>query len=138
MEDVAPKLWEELRAEFQRLYNDNEKIQRFLSQAEKGIAVSADAAKYAESVGECAAAAMESVLALDRLPNETMYFNIAERTVRPLFELIHKLVNDAAMATMEAENEKEKIGLKPIRGSYPKYRIKGYIDRLIELSVSEE
>lgn len=138
MEDVAPKLWEELQKEFYGLYNENEKIQQFLSRMEKGTAVSEEAARYSMHVGECAAEAMKKVLAFDRLPNGKLYFNIAERTVRPMLSLVYELVNDAGMKVLEAENKKKKIGLKPIKGTFPEDRIRGIIDKLVEISMDEE
>ena len=138
MTDIVPELWNELQNEFYRLHNKDERIQRFLSRVEKGTAVSEDAAKYSIYIGECAAAAMKKVLALDRLPDGKLYFNIANRTVRPLLTLVYEMVNDAAMKVTMIENKKLGIGLKPIKGSFPEDRIKGFIDKLVELSMAEE
>lgn len=138
MEDIAPRLWDELRKEFDRLYDNDKNIQRFLSHVEKGTAVSEDAAKYSMYVGECAAEAMKKILVPERLPYGKLYFNIAERTVRPLLTMVYELVNDAGMKVLEAENKKKKIGLKPIKGTFPEDRIKGFIDRLVEISMGEE
>lgn len=55
-----------------------------------------------------------------------------------LQRLVYELVNDAGMKVMEAENKKKKIGLKPIKETFPEDRIRGIIDKLVEISMDEE
>lgn len=138
MVDIVPELWEKIEKEFNRLYNEDKRIQRFLSQAEKGTAVSEDAAKYAMYLGECASGALRKHLTMDVLPDGKMYWNIADRTIRPLLKKVHRMVNDAAKKVIDSENEKKGIGIKAVSAPFPKERVDDLISKLADMTLTEE
>lgn len=131
MTDIAPELWEKIHRQFNENMNNDERIQRFLSKMEKGTAVSEDAALYAMCLGECASNAFRTHITQKNLPNGILYWNIADRTIRPLLEEIHKLVNDAAVEVLTAEYKAAGIGIKPQRTDFPAERVKDLIDKIV-------
>ena len=132
MKDIVPELLGRILEEFHSLCDNDEKIQRFLSDNEKGTAVSAAAAVYALHVGQMAARALHDNLTADALPGGKMYFNIADRIVRALAEEIHEAVNTEGAKALENDNRKNGIGLKAFRAPFPEERVKNMIDKLLE------
>lgn len=86
--DIAPELLERIRADFRALLGD----------AKPAADTYAAAADYAELVGSALAEAFRRNLTADALPDGRLYWNIADRVVRPLLEEEHLLVADASAA----------------------------------------
>ena len=75
--DIAPELLERIRADFLALLGD----------AQQEADTYTAAAAYAELVGSALADAFRRNLTADILPDGRLYWNIADRVVRPLLEL---------------------------------------------------
>ena len=87
-QDIAPALLGRIRADFLRL----------LRNAAPSAATYPAALDYADLVGGALAEAFRLHLSADTLPDGRMYWNIADRVLRPLLEEDHALVADAAAA----------------------------------------
>ena len=96
--DIAPELLERIRADFRALLGD----------AKPAADTYAAAADYAELVGSA-----------DALPDGRLYWNIADRVVRPLLEEEHLLVADASAAVQQALNQQANLGIAPQRAVLP-------------------
>lgn len=103
--DIAPELLERIRADFRALLGD----------AKPAADTYAAAADYAELVGSALAEAFRRNLTADALPDGRLYWNIADRVVRPLLEEEHLLVADASAAVQQALNQKANLGIAPQR-----------------------
>lgn len=85
---------------------------------------------YSAKVGDALADAYLKVITADALPDGTLYYNIAEKVVRPTLAEAHEIVSDVADACQAAQNKKIGIGLKPIRPPIEEDRLAGLIDVL--------
>ena len=94
-QDIAPALLGRIRADFLRL----------LRNAAPSAATYPAALDYADLVGGALAEAFRLHLSADTLPDGRMYWNIADRVLRPLLEEDHALVADAAAAVQQQLNE---------------------------------
>lgn len=103
--DIAPELLERIRADFRALLGD----------AKPAADTYAAAADYAELVGSALAEAFRRNLTADALPDGRLYWNIADRVVRPLLEEEHLLVADASAAVQQALNQQANLGIAPQR-----------------------
>ena len=101
MEDVAPGLLKAILADFLAL----------LGEAAPAPGSYEAAGAYAQRVGAALAAAVQKNLSGDALPDGRMYWNIADRVVRPLLEKDHALCAGAAAAVQAALNKAAGIGL---------------------------
>ena len=101
--DIAPELLERIRADFRALLGD----------AKPAADTYAAAADYAELVGSALAEAFRRNLTADALPDGRLYWNIADRVVRPLLEEEHLLVADASAAVQQALNQQANLGIAP-------------------------
>lgn len=103
--DIASELLERIRADFRALLGD----------AKPAADTYAAAADYAELVGSALAEAFRRNLTADALPDGRLYWNIADRVVRPLLEEEHLLVADASAAVQQALNQQANLGIAPQR-----------------------
>lgn len=137
MTDVAPELYKAIEASFDARMATDPLIRSFRNRLEKESATAEDVSEYARRVGECASAAMISVLKEENLPNGTLYLNIAEKTIKPIFRKAHQLINEAACAVQELEDQRVGVGLKPIVADFPESRVDALIYKLVHTIMDE-
>ena len=130
--DIVPELYKAIESDFHMRVKTSPDIRAFRLRLEKGTATAEDVSKYAGRLGDCASATLLAVLTEDNLPDGRMYWNIAERTVKPLMHTVYEMVNEAAATVQKREDEALGIGLKPIRADFPEERINSLINRMIE------
>lgn len=82
---------EEIKRQFLQDVENDEKIENIIAKMADKMATHIDSQEYAIQVGEHAADALQNVLSSDVLPEGKMYYNIAERTVRPQMELVREI-----------------------------------------------
>lgn len=139
MEDVAPKLYEQIHKSFIGKTKRNIDIRSFSSKLKEGRAEPEDVSLYARALGECASEALVENIKQDELPDGKLYWNIAERTITPLLEEVHKMVNDAAADIQKRIDETRNIHMNPVRAEFPEERIRALLNGLMKaLEEAEE
>lgn len=138
MEDVAPKLYNEILKDFERRLNSDGFIKSFKRKIEDKTATAEQVSTYARRLGEHGSEALCKYLIEDNLPDGKLYWNIAERTIRPLAEVIHKLVGEAAVAVQLIDDADSGIGLKPRVPAFPEERFNALINKVVNMSLTEE
>jgi len=134
--DIVPKLYEEIQKEFKKNIAGSSLIKNFRKKGEK--VNQKEVSLYAAELGRCVSDALASVLTDDALPDGKMYWNIAQRTIVPLLEEVYALVMEAAEAVQRQQDEKIGIRIQPIRPEFPKERIDGLINKLIDYQEDED
>ena len=129
-EDVAPALLATIREEFTRNLGGRERAALLLEQIQSGAGTYRQANEYAQQVGEALADAFRANLSGSVLPDGRMYWNIADRVVRPMLEQDHDLVAAAAEQVQTALNEAAGLGIKAQAVPLDEARVKGFLDRL--------
>lgn len=130
MEDIAPGVLETIRKSFAENIESSKGIAALYAKIEGGTAVYADAEEYARLVGEALSQAFGSNLSSSILPDGKLYYNIAERVVRPLMEEDHSIVSNAAEMVQASLNQKAGIGLSVQHAPVNTDRIDGLIDKV--------
>lgn len=125
VDDIVPKLLEDLKKEFLSKYKASKKIPKLLETKNN-----ANAYLYAQEVGEILAEVFDSKLSASILPEGKMFFNIAERILNETLGNNHKLVTDYAVELQTALNREAGIGLKPKTNKVNQDRIDGLVNRL--------
>lgn len=139
MEDVAPKLYEKIYKSFISKTKRDMDIRAFNVKLSKDQAKPEDVSLYARALGECASAALIENIRQDELPDGKLYWNIAERTITPLLEEVHKMVNDAAIEVQKKIDEARNIHLNPVRVAFPEERVRALLNGLMKaLEEAEE
>lgn len=129
MEDIAPALLETLRQRFLQHLQADAHAAELLEAILAGKAGYEEAGDYAEAVGQALAGAFSTITGAD-LPDGKMYWNIADRVVRPLLEEDHTMVSDAAVQVQKALNQAAGLGLQPQTAPVDSDKINGILNRL--------
>lgn len=128
--DVVPALNAKIETSFKGNVMKDRRAITVSKRIRDGTATFKDAHTYAQSLGESLSKALVDTLTEDNLPNGTLYYNIAERTVIPALENNYKLVNEATDAIQKIQDKKNKIGLGSVSADFPTERIQGLIDKM--------
>ena len=107
-------MFEDIMERFEYHRKNNHVIDRCEKRIQNGNATYRDAYYYATNIGECMADAFSDVITQDKLPDGHMYYNIAQRTVRPALEHVGELCGMYANAVQKLMNEAAGLGLKPV------------------------
>lgn len=136
--DVVPALQEEITRSFQNGLMRDRRAMQVSKRIRDGTANFTDAHTYAESLGENLSRALVRTLTPDNLPNGTLYYNIARRTVVPALKNNYKLVNEVARDIQEIADQETGVGLKAVTADFPESRIRGLIDKMTEDEITYE
>lgn len=129
-QDIAPDLLEAIRRDFVRNLGGSKRAAELLEAIQSGRAGYAEAGEYAEEVGRALSEAFQSNLSGDTLPDGRMYWNLADRVIRPLLEEDHALVSEAARQVQQQLNEAAGIGIKAQSVPLDQDRVDGILNRL--------
>lgn len=129
MVDVAPSLYERVNAEFKNQIEKNKRLNILKKRIDEGKATYKELNEYAVKVGEALKGGFKTITA-DDLPDGMMYYNIADRVIRPNMVEEYEIVAEATIITQEALNKAANIGMKAVRPEINQNRIQGIIDRV--------
>ena len=125
-EDIAPVLLKEVENRFrQNLALKGVNLKRDIKRARDGTLKNVHV--FSNKVGDALADAFKMITP-DELPDGVMYYNIADRVMRPPLKEAYKMVSDVADEVQALQNKKAGIGLKAIRPPLEEERVKGLID----------
>lgn len=114
--DVAPGLLEDAQKRFRYYLNRNRDISAAARALRDGSADYVNAYHYAVALGECLADAFSDTITEDRLPNGRMYYNIADKVVRPMLLMVQAMAAEYSDGVQKLINERAGIGLNPVEG----------------------
>lgn len=128
MEDIAPKLLEQIQLDFQSRFNKSEKIASLYARIRDGTATYKEADAFAAEIGEILASVFKDNLSSNVLPDGKLYYNIAERILRPTLGHNYELVADVTVDVQNILNKSAGIGIKAIKPEVNQDRVQGIID----------
>lgn len=125
-EDIAPALLKEVERRFQQtLTRKGVNLKKDVQRARDGTLTNIH--EFSNKVGDALAEAFGTITA-EELPEGTMFFNIADRVMRPPIKEAYVMVSDVADEIQTVANKKAGIGLKTVRPPLEEDRVKGLID----------
>ena len=113
MADIAPELYNRVKSAFSRNMENDKKLQSLRKKIEDGRGTWKDAYDYGVRISDDLERAF-ALIKSDDLPNGKMYYNIAERVVRPLIEEMENNVREISRKIVEDQNKRLGIGLKAV------------------------
>lgn len=128
MEDIVPALLQRLQRLFDANIANDGQLQALLETLAKGGAGYAQAEDAAWQIGDALARAFGQGLTAQALPDGRLYWNIADRALRPLLEQGYTMAVDAACAAQDALNAAGGIGIRVQRPKPNKDRIDGLLN----------
>lgn len=133
MTDIAPALYEKLHKDFDARTDANGRLAKLKVKANPTYK---DAQDFSEIVGNALQRSFKLIKS-DDLPGGVMYYNIADRTVRPLLIEAYEKVAGYTEHVQASKNAKAGLKLKAVVPELNESRINGIIDILTEDVFSE-
>ena len=129
--DVVPELLEQIEAEFNKRHKKSKALKALNAKIKDGTATYHNANLYAIDVGEMLKEAYKTITG-DMLPDGKMYYNIAERIIKPTIEEKFNLITEITEKVQNSLNKGAGIGLKAIKPKIDPNRVQGILNRLAE------
>lgn len=136
--DIGPELYEAIQADFRSGVNANIGVQKIMRKILKGKARQQDMANLADLLGKEASKALKVNLQLADMPNETLYWNIAESTIQPLLVEAYKNVNYYATIQQDFEDKVEGVSVRIARGATPENRAREVMEMAVNCVTQKE
>ncbi|WP_427814298.1 toxin glutamine deamidase domain-containing protein [Enterococcus sp. 22-H-5-01] len=130
MDDVVPKLLEDIQSQFNNQMLKNKKIKQSVHALKSGEATYKEVNEFAIEVGSIAANALGENITTEILPNGKMYFNIADRIVTPTLNKNYELISGYAVDVQSLLNKQAGINLKVQSPIFDEDRVDGIVNRL--------
>lgn len=131
-DDIAPELFAKIQAQFVQSVRADQRITAIYAKLQAGTATHEDTHWFSVFLGDHAADALSANLTSGALPDGRLWYNIAQRTVRPILEENHGLVNAVAERVQARMNSAAGVGIKPIAEPLNENRVAGIINRLAD------
>lgn len=131
MTDVAPELLEQIQERFNNKLKGNHKITVIYNKMRDGKKLTyEDANTFAEEVGGVLAWAFKRTFSPSTLPDGKMYYNIADRVVRPMLVGNYGLISEVAEQTQKSLNKAAGIKLATKKAEINESRVQGLVDKV--------
>lgn len=130
--DMAPELLESLRKNFESRMAGNDKLKDIYGKVNAGSATYLEANDFALEAGNLLAEVFHDNISESILPDGRMYFNIADRVIRPMMTNNHDLISRVCVQVQGRLNQKAGLGIKAIQPELNNDRIRGIVDKVSE------
>lgn len=124
MTDIAPELLEKVQKNFEELTAE------LREEIKQGVRSYEEAYDYAKRIGEALSRSLGVNITPEILPDGKMYYNIADKVVRPMLHAEHELASAAAVSAQKSANKAAGIGIRPLEAKFDDDRAQGIIDRV--------
>ena len=129
--DVAPEMLEKVQSIFDSKVSGNGKISAIYKKLESGKTIDYnDANAFAQEVGDILAFAFSKVFTPDTLPDGRMYYNIADRVVRPMLNGNYDLISGVTEQAQRTLNAAAGINLGVKVPELSIDRVQGLVDKV--------
>lgn len=132
MEDIVPSLLEKIEKDFKAKLDADNEIERLVGKLYNNNGGFHEVSLYARRLGDLLSMTLQENLTEDVLPDGKMYYNIAERIIKPMMQQNFDLTMTQAIDVQGLVDAKAGIGLKAITPDFPDERIQQIIDSLTE------
>ena len=138
MKDIVPELLEKIQNSFDQKVSADKTIVAFLKKVEEGTATMEELSLYGRKLGDHLAEALLKNITLEALPDNRLYFNIADRILETTMRNNYDLVNAAAAAVQKSIDKANGIGLNAVKATYPEERVMAVINGVSDKTATWE
>lgn len=124
MNDIAPDLLKKIQEYF------GKEISEISEQIKKEDISYNEAYAYSVKIGDFLSRAFDENISVEILPDGKMYYNIADKVVRPMLKEEHTLVSEIAVKAQQRANKAAGIGIKALSAEFDAEKAQGIIDRV--------
>ena len=111
-EDIVPGLLAAIEEDFEKSFQSDGTLKTLYAKVESGKATQADGEKFAHELGRLTAEVFHRNVTPEDLPNQRMYYNIANRIIPPTLRQNYDIVNEVMRQVIEHQNQEAGIGIR--------------------------
>lgn len=130
VKDIVPDLLEAIQNEYRNSKNKSDTLQKLIETLKKAKSDYSHAHEYSIQIGDLLVEAYKNNLI--NLPDNKMYFNIADRVLNPTMKEAFNDVSSYAADVQTELNHQAGLGIKGIKPDLNQDRIDGIVNRLAE------
>ena len=130
MDDIAPEILESIKKTFNKALSTDSTIKRARTALKEGKATYNDANYLSQRYGELLSRSIQLNVSTDILPDGRMYYNIADKILRPLLEMDHDEIANYCADVQTRLNEISGVGLKGLKADLNRSKVDGFIDKV--------
>lgn len=131
MNDIGLELQKSIETAFNERLAIDVVIKAIKLKVENGKATQRDVTMLCKRLGEIASKVLIENIKPEMMPNDKMYWNIAEKAIKPLMIKIHGIVNKVAAEVVMTERNANEIHIKPREPVFPEERIESLINNFV-------
>ena len=124
MNDISPELLKKVQESFEQ------GTAALREDIKNGVKSYEEAYEYAKQAGEILSKSFGVNITTEVLPDGKMYYNIADKVVRPMLEAEYEIASEAAVSAQKFANKAAGIGIKPLQAEFDAEKVQGIIDRV--------
>ena len=132
MVDIGTELQKNIEKDFNERVAIDAIIRGIIRKIDNDRANQADIPILCRRLGGIATDVLTRNIKHQGLPNETMYWNIAEKSIKPLMIKIHDIVNETAELMLENDYKTKGVGIKVVKPAFPEERIDSLINNFVK------
>ena len=138
MEDIAPELYNQIQTDFSTAVKSDSTISTLAGKLNSRPLTDKEFRTIATRLGKHASDALQKTLTPDNLPGGKMYWNIAERTIKPVMDQIYTIENGMQIVALRLRDKAAGINVNIAKGIDPTERIKEVMDFACNSNGAEE
>lgn len=138
MEDIAPELYKKIEADFNAAVKSDSTIKTITAKLNKRPLTHNELTTISTRLGDHASAALKKTLVIENLPEGKLYWNIADRTIRPVMEQVYSLSNSVQMLSQRVADQAAGVNIGISKGIDPDNRIREIIEFATNSKTAEE
>ena len=136
--DIVPALLDKIMYDFGNALNADGQIRKYLQKIRDGTVSLDEASLFARGLGDILADVLRKDLKQNILPDGRMYYNIAERIIRPMLRGNYNMANEAAKIAQTDMDRETGFDLNAIYGEWPEERVSSLIGAISEDGIEWE
>lgn len=138
MEDIAPELYKKIEADFNAAVKNDTTIKTLAGKLNKRPLTAGEMRTISTRLGNHASKALQKTLTIENLPDGKLYWNIAERTIKPVMEQVYNASNSLGMLSLRLKDRAAGVNIAVSKGIDPTARIKEIMDFATNSKTAEE
>lgn len=138
MEDIAPELYKKIEADFNAAVKSDSTIKTITAKLNKRPLTHNELTTISTRLGNHASAALKKTLVVENLPDGKLYWNIADRTIRPVMEQVYSISNSVQMLSQRVADQAAGVNIGISKGIDPDNRIREIIEFATNSKTAEE
>lgn len=138
MQDLVPDLLASIQTEWRRALEADDTIRKVKRRLIEGTATHIDSNDFAIRSGELLSEALNQFIQPGTLPDDRMYFNIADRILGSTMEESHERIAKFVADVQTELNGASGLGLKGLKPKLNRERIEGLVNKISSVETFEE